>query len=166
MISAVKDPAFVLAIQISLHVVRTLQELNFIAHHADKSSTNGNFTMPSAGCIYGYMRVLFYLLKLEPDCCVHLHETLAIPEGECAENSRWKSEEDACWCLTSCYQFVDDKTCDFAKTIYRWSRPRVKILEVNILTALDWEALVPISELARPRKSTCDGESNRHRSEH
>ena len=53
-------------------------------------------------------------------------------------------------------KFVDDKTCDFAKTLNRWSRSRVKILEVNILTALNWEAHVPISELARPRNSTCD----------
>ena len=114
-ITAAKDPAFALAIQISLHVVRTLQELNFIANHADKSSTNGNFTMPSAGCIYGYMRVLFYPLKLEPECCVHLHETLAIPEGECAGNSRWKSEEDACWCLTSCYQVCRRQNLWFCK---------------------------------------------------
>ena len=77
--------------------------------------------------------------------------------------TRWKSKKMLVGVLLLATKFVDVsvKTCDFAKAIYRWSRSRVNILEVNILTALEWEAHVPrgtfcTSELARPRKSTCD----------
>ena len=141
----------------------------FVANHAAKSSTNGKFTMPSAGFIYGYMRVLFYLLKLEPECCVYAYiyiKRLLSQKGTVLKIRAGNWKKILVGVLLLATKFVDDvsvKNCDFAKALYRWSRSRVNILEVNILTALNWEAHVPISEytvryfeLARPRKSTCD----------
>jgi len=141
----------------------------FLANLAAKSRTNGKFTMPSAGFIYGYMRVLFYVLKLEPECCVYAYiyiKRLLSQKGTVLKirAGNWKKILIGVCLLAS--KFVDDvsvKNCDFAKALYRWSRSRVNMLEVNIVTALKWKAHVPISEytvsyfeLARPRVSTCD----------
>lgn len=143
----------------------------FIANKAAKSRTNGKFTMPTAGFIYGYMRVLFYLLKFEPECCVYAYvyiKRLLSQKGTVLKIRAGNWKKILVGVLLLATKFVDDvsvKNVDFAKALYRWSRLRVNILEVNILTALNWHAHVPISEytvayfeLARPRKSTCDWE--------
>lgn len=143
----------------------------FLANSAANSTTNGRNPVPTAGIIYGYIRVLFFGLELEPECCVYAYiyinrllsgtgNRLRIRPGN------WKKILVGTCLLAS--KFVDDlsmKNRDFATILNGWSLKRINQLERNILAALKWEVYVPISEytlryfeLAGPRASTCDWE--------
>lgn len=145
----------------------------FLATSAAKSTTNGRNPVPTAGVIYGYIRVLFFVLELEPECCVYAYiyinrllsgtgNRLKIRPGN------WKKILVGTCLLAS--KYVDDlsmKNRDFATILNGWSLKRINQLECNIIAALKWEAYVPISEytlryfeLAGPRVSTCDWEVN------
>ena len=124
----------------------------FVATHAAKSSTNGENPVPTPGSIYEYMRILFFVLQLEPECSVYAYiyinrllsgvgNPLRIRPGN------WKKLVVGTCLLAS--KFVDDlsmKNSDFAKALNGWSLARINRLEFNILTALQWKIYVPISE--------------------
>jgi len=141
----------------------------FLATHAANSTTNGINPVPTAGMIFCYMRIIFFVLQLEPECCVYAYiyinrllsgtgNRLKIRPGN------WKKILVGTTLLAS--KFVDDlsmKNRDFAKALNGWSLRRINQLEYNILAALKWKVYVPISEytlryfeLAGPRVSTCD----------
>jgi len=143
----------------------------FLATRAANSTTNGKNPVPTAGMVYGYIRVLFSVLELEPECCVYAYiyinrllsgtgNRLRIRPGN------WKKILVGTCILAS--KFVDDlsmKNRDFATILNGWSLQRINQLECNILAALKWNVYVPISEytlryfeLAGPRVSTCDWE--------
>lgn len=143
----------------------------FLATHAGISSTNGMNPVPTAGVIYCYMRAIFFILQLEPECCVYAYiyinrllsgtgHQLKIRPGN------WKKILIGTCLLAS--KFVDDlsmKNRDFAKVLSGWSIQKINQLEYNILAALKWKVYVPISEytiryfeLAGPRNSNCDWE--------
>ena len=143
----------------------------FLANHAAKSTTNGRNPVPTAGMIYGYMRVLFFVLDLEPECCVYAYIYINRLLSETGNRLRirpgnWKKIIVGTCLLAS--KFVDDlsmKNRDFAHALNGWSRKRINQLEFNILSALQWKVYVPISEytvryfeLTKPRVSTCDWE--------
>ena len=143
----------------------------FLATRATNSTTNGKKTVPTAGMIYGYIRALFFLLELEPECCVYAYiyinrllsgtgNRLRIRPGN------WQKIVVGTCIVAS--KFNDDismKNRDYATILTGWSLRIINQLECNILAALKWKVYVPISEyklryfeLAGPRVSTCDWE--------
>lgn len=142
----------------------------FLADAAARSKTNGKNPVPSAGFIYGYLRSLFSILHLEPECCVHSYiyiSRLLSGKGNALRirPGNWKKILIGTCLLAS--KFVDDismKNSDFAAALTGWSLKRINRLEFNILQALSWKVYVPISEytlgyfeLVRPCSSTkCD----------
>ena len=144
----------------------------FLATRATNSTTNGKKTVPTAGMIYGYIRALFFLLELEPECCVYAYiyinrllsgtgNRLRIRPGN------WQKIVVGTCIVAS--KFNDDismKNRDYATILTGWSLRIINQLERNILAALKWKVYVPISEYklryfelaGPPRVSTCDWE--------
>jgi len=123
-----------------------------IAAAVAKTNTNGNGKHPilTAGFIYGYMRVSFALLQLEPECCVYSYiyiKRLQAGTGVKIGAGNWKKLLIVSLLLAS--KFVDDVTLtnkDFACTLNGWSVKKINRLEAVMLQTLHWDIYVPISE--------------------
>merc|ERR1711934_1320402 len=106
--------------------------------------------VPTAGFIYGYMRVLFALLQLEPECCVYSYiyiKRLQDGTGLKIGAGNWNKLLVVTLLLAS--KFVDDNTMknkDFAFSLNGWSLKKINRLESVMLKALRWDIYVPISE--------------------
>ena len=123
-----------------------------IASCAAKNTTNGNdkYPVPTAGFVYGYMRVSFALFQLEPECCVYsciyikrLQDGTGVKIG--ARN--WNKLLVVTLLLAS--KFVDDNTVTnkhFSFSLNGWSLKKINRLESVMLKALHWDIYVPISE--------------------
>jgi len=121
-----------------------------LAACAAKNNTNGKYPVPTEGFIYGYMRVLFALLQLEPECCVYSYiyiKRLQAGTGVKIGAGNWKKLLIVSLLLAS--KFVDDVTLtnkDFACTLNGWSVKKINRLEAVMLQTLHWDIYVPISE--------------------
>ena len=111
---------------------------------------------PTAGFIYGYMRVLFELLKLEADCCVYAAVYIERLLGSTVD-ARLKVRPNN-WMkilvgtLLIASKFHDDvsmKNRDFASALNGCSMARFNQLEAKLLVMLDWQIHVTIAEYSR-----------------
>jgi len=121
-----------------------------LAACAAKNNTNGKYPVPTAGFIYGYMRVLFALVQLEPECCVYSYiyiKRLQDGTGVKIGAGNWKKLLIITLLIAS--KFVDDTTLTnkhFAFALNCLSLKKINQLESVTLNALHWNVYVPISE--------------------
>merc|ERR1712037_316232 len=121
-----------------------------LAAAAAKNNTNGKYPVATAGFIYGYMRVLFAVLQLEPECCVYSYiciKRLQDSTGVRIGAGNWKNLLIVTLLLAS--KFVDDVTLTnkhFAFALNGLSLRRINQIERITLKALHWGIYVPISE--------------------
>jgi len=121
-----------------------------LAAAAAKNNKNGKYPIPKVGFIYGYMRVLFAVLQLEPECCVYSYiyiKRLQDNAGLRIGAGNWKNLLIVTLLLAS--KFVDDVTLTnkhFAFALNGLSLRRINQVERITLKALHWDIYVPISE--------------------
>jgi len=121
-----------------------------LAAAAAKNNKNGKYPIPKVGFIYGYMRVLFAVLQLEPECCVYSYiyiKRLQDNAGLKIGAGNWKNLLIVTLLLAS--KFVDDVTLTnkhFAFALNGLSLRRINQIERITLKALHWDIYVPISE--------------------
>ena len=121
-----------------------------LASYASKNNSDGRYPVPTAGFIYGYMRVLYAQLKLEPECCVYSYiyiKRLQNCTGLKIGAGNW--EKLLIVTLLLATKFVDDTTLTnkhFAFALNGLPLKTINRLEAVMLQALHWDIYVPISE--------------------
>ena len=120
----------------------------FLVAKCDISSQCGG---PTARSIYSYMRILFELLKIEPECCVYvvvyIKRLLSMKSKIRLHSGNWQSILVGCCLLAS--KYVDDcsmRNRDFSIVLNDYSIRALNKLETFYLITLDWRLHVPISE--------------------
>lgn len=116
------------------------------------SSSDSKQAIPTPGFIYGYMRILFVLLQLEPECCVYvdiyIKRLLSSSEGKVKiRPENWKKILVGACLIAS--KFVDDITMnntDFAAALTGCSVTRMNQVEAKFLHTVGWQVHVSISE--------------------
>lgn len=120
----------------------------FLVAKCDISSQYGG---PTVRSIYSYMRILFDLLEVEPECCVYavvyIKRLLSMKSKVRLHTGNWQSILVGCCLLAS--KYVDDcsmKNRDFSIILNDYSTRALNRLEASFLVTLDWRMHVPISE--------------------
>merc|ERR1712150_230793 len=114
--------------------------------------SDGLIQYATAGYIYGYIRILFTLFKLEPECCVYaavyIRRLLSKTKSRLVINEEnWDTVVVAACLLAS--KYADDSSMqniDFSAGLTRFSREFINKLESQFLHMSDWKMHVPISE--------------------
>jgi len=126
----------------------------FLANAAATSTTNSDSprNAPSAEYIYSYMRLLFALMQIEPECCVYadiyLRRLLSNAQGTVHIHSgNWHKILVGACLLAS--KYVDDLSMgnrDFSTALTGCSLEFMNKLECKYVQLLQWKLHVPISE--------------------
>lgn len=131
---------------------------------------------PSAEYIYSYMRFLFLILQLEPECCVYadiyLRRLLSNSKGALEVHAgNWHKMLVGACLLAS--KYTDDLSMnnkDFATALTGCTVQFMNRLESKYLHTLNWQVFIPISEyttryfeLARKRNDERDWDAQMDR---
>jgi len=119
---------------------------------ASNNTSDDKNAAPTAEHIYGYMRMLFNILKLEPECCVvadiYCRRLLSNSKGKLRIHSgNWKKVIVGACLLAS--KYVDDESVqnsDVSVILTGCSLEFMNKLESKFLEILNWQLYVPLSE--------------------